>query len=397
MSSARRSATLVLAVAIATGCTDTTKPAAAVNEPALAPQQTSSKYAEGPQSAPAGAGPEWTDATSISVEAAVGFRNDPVNPDENVPGNMRSYAWGQALVRYFANEADAKVDLTVRKSGTLVASAQGETQDRNWLPAYRSFSAITQTAVPAACGHNAQAVAYGSAWNKALIPPVGWFEWGKKADGATAGEYQPQCASGPPGQPGGGDQTPPPPTGSEPTNCSWVRDYVIYTDGSWEWSSPWYHSCNGDPLLLTPGGPTEIARSMSGGLSSISAAKAKGGPPMHLTLVGTSQARNGQVVTIERNAQKGVDATITVDVSRATAADLEEAFIVAEALSLKVKPKDARHAYGSIIAAPSASSRTAAGAGSRAAKNLDALLRSGARGKAAGDGARVDVVVNRKP
>lgn len=388
MRSARGIASLVLAVAMATGCTDTTNPAASVTAPAIAPPQTSAHYmASGPQDAPEGASGEWTEATSITVEAAAGFRYDAVNPDENVPGNVRSYAWGQTIVRYFANEADAGVTLIVRKDGSIFGQEQAQEGARHWIPAQRSLFATTQLAVQAPCGYSAEAKASGAAWNRAIIPPVGWMEWGRKSDTDVDPANQPACQAGAPGGagsdgPGGGDRS----------ACGWFRDYVVYTDMSWEFTTPWYHSCGvGGELSLTPDGPTEIMQNMA----SLAGGPGHRGAPLRLTLVGTRRAANGRIVTIERNAKSKADAVITVDVTRATAADLEEAFVAAEGLSLKAKPKDARSSHGRIVSEPSLVSHAASGQGSRAAKNLGALLRAGDRGKN-GDGARIEVVVDRR-
>ena len=389
ISARRRIATVVLPIAVTMACSDTTNPAAAAHDSAIAPPQTSAQYTEyGPQSAPAGVGAEWTLATSITVEAAAGFRDEGVSPDEGVAGNARSFAWGQAIVRYFANEADARVDLTARKNGSVVASAQAEKNDRFFFPANRSMSAITQAYVPAGCGHTAQARAFGQAWNRVIIPPLSWFEWGRKGGDNTESGYQSPCESGSPPSSGGGTVEVPATDGGR---CPWHRDFIVFPDGSWRWLTSWYRSCVEYELGVAHGRPTDVTNPMASSTSG----RGSGGP-MQLTIIGVPSRPNGAVVTIERNGKGSSDATIILDMARATAGDLEEAFVAAEALSVKVKPKDAKSAYGQIIAGTSETSRAAAVAGSRAATNFDALLRAAdARGKSGGE-VSIEVVVNRK-
>lgn len=390
MRSARGIAPLVLAVAMATGCTDTTRPEASVNEGAIAPPQTSAHYtAYGPQTPPPGVSSEWLVATDITVEAAAGFRSEPTNPDEGVIGNARSYAWGQSLVRYWGNEADAAVDVIGRKGGTQVAAAHADQNDRHFFPASRSFSAITQAPVASGCGHVAQANASGRAWNRVILFPLGWFTWGEKGDTKTAYGYQDQCESGSPPSSGGGSVTEPDSPGGK---CLWHRDFIVFADGSWRWLTSWYKSCGDEyELGVAHDGPTDIAN----GIASLSGAKNASSAPMKLTIVGVAGTGSGQITTIERSGKANTDATIVIDLARATAADLEEAFVSAEALTLKVKPKDAG-AYGQVNGSPSEAARVAAVEGSRAATHLKALLAAADGHGKSGNPTSIDVIVHRK-
>ena len=391
MRSARGIAPLVLAVALATGCTDTTRPEASVNAPAIAPPQTSAHYTEiGPQAAPAGATAEWTAATWISVRAAVGFYYDAVSPDEGVPGNVRSTAWGQAIINYLGNEADGSVTLTVRKNGSMVSQTSAQASERHLFPYSYSFSAYAQIPVAAPCGYTAEAAAVGEAWNRAIIPPVGWMEWGRKKDSEVKTAAQPPCESGAPPSSGSGTVEQP---ASDGGNCPWHRDFVVFPDGSWRWLTSWYRSCTEYELGIAHDGPTDIAN----GISSPSAAKSASSAPMKLTIVGVVGTGNGQITTIERSGKANTDARIVIDLARATAADLEEAFVSAEALTLKAKPKDPKSAYGQVNGAASDRSRAAAVEGSRAATNLSALRAAAEGQRRSGTGTSIDVVVNRRP
>jgi hypothetical protein len=174
------------------------------------------------------------------------------------------------------------------------------------------------------------------------------------------------------GSPGGGGDAPS--SDGSGYDCHWVRDYVIYTDGSWDWLSDWYRECEWAEL--------RASQSLGGRVSAndlpasrIPTAGAK--PTLRVRLLGSGPLPNGRLTTVVREAESGGVPIIGIDTTRGTAADLESALIAAQVLSERPLPARDRASDGIVPAAASEAARRAHGPESRAAKYLRDLLKTG--------------------
>ena len=170
------------------------------------------------------------------------------------------------------------------------------------------------------------------------------------------------------GSPGGGGEGPPP---DDPDpDCHWERDFVIYTDGSWDWLGPWMLHCGYETLrsaadrnLLSP----------APGRPAITAAQAvPQGGALRVRLLGNGSLGSGRSIEVHRYPGLDVDAVIRIDTTRANAADLETAFSVARGI---VNLGDNRH-VGAIQGPASLTANANSGPSSRAAQLLKTLSRA---------------------
>lgn len=215
----------------------------------------------GSQTPPSSVPPEYQHYTWISVSVDVGWN-----------GTM---AYGQAIVRFGANNATADIELTVRNSeGTLLGSNHGTAQVSYVFPGDHVLYASTNVTVAQSCGLIAQATAAGSAYDSFFAANQSILSWGKKSESASNGSSQPACpvpapASPPPPTGGdgstppssGGTTSPPPPTyqpapfvPSGHWECVW---YFLGTDYAREYCT-WYPDYARLPksspaFALTPG------------------------------------------------------------------------------------------------------------------------------------------------
>lgn len=116
------------------------------------------------------------------------------------------------------------------------------------------------------------------------------------------------------GCPGGGGEAPstPPPPPPPDEHCHWVRDVVIFADGSYLWLSEWYVVC-GQEHAARSEGPADGSRPFTVKLRT-------GGLPI------------GQAVRVTRTAGTVGGVEILLDVRSASAHELEAALVSAAAV-----------------------------------------------------------------
>ena len=123
-------------------------------------------------------------------------------------------AYGQAILRYWASNAMASVELKVTNAnGSVVGSNTASSQDWHIIPWRGTLYASTNVMVSATCGLIAQATAKGTVWDSAISSSQGLLSWGNKGDSDGRSAPQPTCAQ-PPTPNTGGDASSPPSTGS---------------------------------------------------------------------------------------------------------------------------------------------------------------------------------------
>jgi hypothetical protein len=152
------------------------------------------------------------------------------------------------------------------------------------------------------------------------------------------------------GSPGGGSSAP---QGGAP-DCHWERDFIIYTDGTWEWTGPWKEICD-LPEFTVPGASNQSQK-------------------LRLSLVGKGSLANGRAVTVIRSHEPAVATTIVIDTLRATAADLDQAFAAAQLLS--GTPVVRGWMDGAVVSEATAAARAQHGPNSREAKYLQELRKA---------------------
>jgi hypothetical protein len=104
-------------------------------------------------------------------------------------------AYGQSIVRYWASNATATVELKVRNSqGTIVGENSASSQDWWLIPWKSTLYASTSVTVSGTCGQIAQAKASGTVWDSAISSAQGLLSWGNKTQTATNSAPQPECA-----------------------------------------------------------------------------------------------------------------------------------------------------------------------------------------------------------
>lgn len=190
--------------------------------------------------------------------------------------------------------------------------------------------------------------------------------------------------TGPPGGGGGGE----PPAGGAPPNCYWARDYVIYTDGTWDWLGPWEHVCEGDPMIRADSRATHDASRTA---SSVRTGPASG--MLRVRLLGSGSLASGKSIEVHWYPALDVDAVIRIDTRTATAADLETAFSLAEHVSNRASSGH----IGAIQGPASSNARMNSGPSSRAREFLNALLRASQRNTLLFGRARsLDITIERK-
>ena len=186
-------------------------------------------------------------ATWIDVSADVGW----MSPNQ---------AYGQAIVRYWASNATANIDLKVRNAqGVQVGENTARSQDW-WLIPWRStLYASTAVTVSGTCGHIAQATASGTVWDSAISSAQGLLSWGNQSRTVNKSAEQPACVpttcldpsatnyrgalpctySSPGTGAGGGDGSSPPYTGGTPTEPPSYQPAPFVPSGHWE-CRVWY-------------------------------------------------------------------------------------------------------------------------------------------------------------
>ncbi|PYP80431.1 MAG: hypothetical protein DMD35_04810 [Gemmatimonadetes bacterium] len=144
-------------------------------------------------------------------------------------------AYGQAIVRYGANNAVADVDLSVRNAqGTLLATSTGHAQASYFLPGDHTLYASTNAYVAQTCRAAAQATARGNVFDSFLTTTQSLASWGQKAETSGRTATQPACAYlPPPTSPTGGDGSTTPPTGGT-TQPPTYQPAPFVPSGHWE-------------------------------------------------------------------------------------------------------------------------------------------------------------------
>ena len=384
----RSPALLVLAI-ILSSCSEPTEPHSKRSAPAVASRTV---IEDGPQDAPPGAGPEYQGNTTLTVTPDAGFTEEEME-GWAWPNNMKFTAYGQSVVNYWATDVEATVAIAIRKNGTQVGGNSGETSDSHLLPANRGITVSTNAQASAGCGHLVQTTAFGQVWNAALINNLSWLQWGRKKDTQTTTANQDNC---PTGTAGSGDPGPPP-SGSPGTNCRWVRDFVIYVDMTWDWLNSWHRSCDGDETRVAPRTPSGDEGSGSR-LRMDAAATAAGQTKRQyrVRLFGTGDLGNGKRTVVYRDPQSSVDAIITVDTTKATGPDLEEALSTVPHVADRPAPATARNILGSLNGPPSIATMGRAGPGSRSDRFLRQLGSADENTvKTFGRGRVLDLVIDR--
>ena len=120
-------------------------------------------------------------ATWIDVAVDVGW----MSPNQ---------AYGQAIVRYWASNATATIDLKVRNDrGVQVGENSAAEQDWWLIPWRGTLYASTTVMVSGTCGHVAQATANGKVWDSAISSAQGLLSWGNQSRSASNSASQPAC------------------------------------------------------------------------------------------------------------------------------------------------------------------------------------------------------------
>lgn len=164
------------------------------------------------------------------------------------------------------------------------------------------------------------------------------------------------------GYPGGGAGNPP---GDPGEHCHYTRDYVIYTDGSWSWLTDWMLHCG------VGGEEARIAAVGSGGHTNSASLLpvARSLAPIRVRLLGTGKLSSGRAVELHTYPSFDADVEVSVDMNRATAADIEVALADAERLA---DSKGKQH-VASILGTPSEKDVATSARGSRGATYLRSL------------------------
>jgi hypothetical protein len=183
------------------------------------------------------------------------------------------------------------------------------------------------------------------------------------------------------GSPGGGAGSPP--GGGEP-ECEWVRYFVIYDDGSWDWLGGWEHECDGDPMLRAPDGLE------ANGVSAVSS-PASSGSPLRARVLGTGPLQSGRAVEIHRLRGEGVHAVLSVDTLHATPADVEAALATVQGVS-----EIRRHDHVAAIVAPPPAADGMSRASSRGSEVLSSLLRAPEKNRRGARARELEISVERK-
>jgi len=244
---------LTLASLLSSGCSELE------SVPTQAPHAATAPRIEGPEGVPQRAlamGETPPDdipdefighATWIDVSADVGW----MAPNQS---------YGQAIVRYFASNATAAVELKVRNAQGVQVGENSANSQEWWLLPWRStLYASTSVTVSGTCGHIAQAKASGTVWDSAISSAQGLLSWGNKAGSASKSAEQPACVpttcldpsatnyrgalpctySSSGTAAGGGDGSSPPYTGGTPTQPPSYQPAPFVPTGHWE-CRVWY-------------------------------------------------------------------------------------------------------------------------------------------------------------
>jgi hypothetical protein len=294
--------------------------------PTRAPYDAAAPRIEAPESAPARAlsmGEVPPDdipeefighATWIDVSADVGW----MSPNQ---------AYGQAIVRYWASNATANIDLKVRNAqGVQVGENTARSQDW-WLIPWRStLYASTAVTVSGTCGHIAQATASGTVWDSAISSAQGLLSWGNQSRTVNKSAEQPACeptmclepnatnyggalpctfaSSGTAS--GGGDGSTPPYTGGTPTEPPSYQPAPFVPSGHWE-CTVWYSGtdyereyCTWYDHNATRLAPSAPALSRIGSTGATSNSRSTGALPSVFVIV-SDQLPAGAMGVIERH------------------------------------------------------------------------------------------------
>jgi hypothetical protein len=103
-------------------------------------------------------------------------------------------AYAQAFMRFFANRAEARVELSLRDGTSIVATRSGRTSDGWLLPAVRNMWAQATAGAGSSCGHVVDASASFHAWHEAQTP-FGRLKWSEQYRSASDSALQPSCSS----------------------------------------------------------------------------------------------------------------------------------------------------------------------------------------------------------
>lgn len=177
--------------------------------------------------------------------------------------------------------------------------------------------------------------------------------------------------NGPPGS-GGGD---PPSEPNEP-HCAWYRDFVVYSDGSWDWWGGWYWECEGGGAATLRSSSrhttaTYDLRSIGfGRRNPLTAAFTYRVTPKQVLLLGVDGLPNGRMVEVRWTKEGSADAAVVIDLQRASPADLEAALFLIE----QSEKGPAAGVLGSIAGPPTPFITSRTTGSSRAAQAMSALL-----------------------
>lgn len=135
--------------------------------------------------------------------------------------------------------------------------------------------------------------------------------------------------------PGTGGGYPSEPAPGEGVHCHWVREFRFWPDGSWEWTTPWYSSCDGETIRAPI-------------LSDAERISPKNTVSSNIRIFGAGKLGSKRNVIIERDSSSAYAVSVTIDTTLATPADLSHALDVAKLLAGRVQPKGLG-GYGAII------------------------------------------------
>jgi len=171
-------------------------------------------------------------STSDLPEEFIGH-NTWLDVSSDVGWMSPTQAYAQAIVRYWASNARASVELKVTDSnGTVVGTNNATSQDWWLIPWKSTLYASTTVMVGVTCGLIAQANAKGEVWDSSMSSAQGLLSWGNKGGSDSKSAPQPVCAP-PPTPTTGGDGSTPPSTGGT-TQPPTYQPAPFVPSGHWE-------------------------------------------------------------------------------------------------------------------------------------------------------------------
>jgi hypothetical protein len=183
-------------------------------------------------------------------------------------------AYGQAIVRYWASNVKASVELKVTDSkGNVVGTNTANSQDWWLIPWKATLYASTNVMVGATCGLIAQASAKGEVWDSSISSAQGLLSWGNKSGSDGKSASQASCTP-PPTPTSGGDGSIPPSTGGTAQPPTY-QPAPFVPSGHWE-CTYWFKGTDyereyctwyGDYTTKIPMKPMSLARLSASGVA----------------------------------------------------------------------------------------------------------------------------------